>query len=468
MNKAVSATATFPTRIESRFGKTLNPEEIAELTRAREEALARLLMLYIVTGLGFMLLPGTFLGVWNLIAISGREAADSISPSWIQAHGSAQVFGWIGTFILGIGFYSIPKLRRMEPFALWAARLCWAIWTAGVLLRWVSNVYAWHWRVLVPVSAALQLAAFAVFFHSVSGHKPPQAAVLEVLRPNGKRYPRFEIWAVIVIGATVGLMLTLIANFAGALYIALYAATPALPPAFDERFLVLAAWGFLVPFVWGFSAKWLPVFLGLQATRNRLLAAAFLMNTLGVMAALCGRFGISAVTIWSAALLAPLALRMFERPQQKAKLQGVHSSFPWFVRLAYVWAMAAAGLGIWAAWAGNSTGIGGASRHALTVGFLALMVFNIGQRVLPAFSGMRLLFSPRLMFTASLLLAFGCLLRVTSEILAYRNYAAWAWHCLPVSAVTELTAVTLFAGNLVLTFLRPPAPQMAATRATAN
>ena len=48
----------------------------------------------------------------------------------------------------------------------------------------------------------------------------------------------------------------------------------------------------------------------------------------------------------------------------------------------------------------------------------------------------------------------GCTLRVTSEILAYQNYAAWAWNVLPVSALIELTAVTLFAVNLIITFLR--------------
>src|SRR6266576_3596993 len=67
---------------------------------AREQSLSRMLMTYIVTGLVFMLLPGTFLGVWNLINISSHEAAESISPASIQAHGHAQLFGWVGTFIL--------------------------------------------------------------------------------------------------------------------------------------------------------------------------------------------------------------------------------------------------------------------------------------------------------------------------------------------------------------------------------
>lgn len=76
-------------------------KSIMDRAIAREQSLSRLLMTYIVTGLIFMLLPGTFLGVWNLIKISSREAAESISPAWIQAHGHAQLFRWVGTFILG-------------------------------------------------------------------------------------------------------------------------------------------------------------------------------------------------------------------------------------------------------------------------------------------------------------------------------------------------------------------------------
>jgi uncharacterized protein involved in response to NO len=150
------------------------------------------------------------------------------------------------------------------------------------------------------------------------------------------------------------------------------------------------------------------------------------------------------------------ALRLFELPPRPAKTKGVHASFPVFVRLAYAWALIAAALGIWAASVADAHGIWGASRHALTVGFLAMMVFAVAQRVLPAFSGMRLLFSPKLMFLAMLTLTGGCFLRVSSEILAYQGFAHWAWSWLPVSALTEMTAVTLFAVNLFVTFMQPP------------
>ncbi len=107
-------------------------EEIFNMARTRELAMSRLLMAYVTTGLIFMLFPGTLLGVWNLLQISGRESAGLISAAWLQAHGHAQVFGWIGSFLLGIGFYSIPKPRSKATQAIRAAWICWALWTAGV------------------------------------------------------------------------------------------------------------------------------------------------------------------------------------------------------------------------------------------------------------------------------------------------------------------------------------------------
>jgi hypothetical protein len=61
------------------------------------------------------------------------------------------------------------------------------------------------------------------------------------------------------------------------------------------------------------------------------------------------------------------------------------------------------------------------------------------------------------MFIALALLNAGCALRVISETGAYEGLVPSLWPLLPVSAVTEMTAVTVFAANLVLTFRQPPA-----------
>lgn len=423
-------------------------KESAFLRKTRELSAQRLLMVYVITGLLFMLLPGTFLGVWNLISISGSHGT-AVSTTWIQAHGHAQIFGWIGTFILGIGFYSIPKMAgRGAPSkaAGWAA---WLLWTTGVLLRWTTGIYQWHWRIALPASAALEMCAFLIFLVKVRGHRASPS-------DTGSAMPT---WILSVLIGTISLGLSLLMNLLMAVYIGLDGITPAFPIIFESRFLAMLTYAFIVPTVWGFSARWLPVFLGLKMVQERVLRLALLCSIAGVGLALIGFFHEAPWFLVLASILSIVSLHLFEQPERPAKTAGVHASFPVFVRIAYVWLVIAAGLGVAAAYFDHTYGWIGASRHALTVGFIATMVFAIGQRVLPAFAGMRLLYSRQLMFTSLILLTVGCALRVSSEALAYEGYWPPAWHVLPWSAVCELIAVTVFAANLMLTFKQPPAHQ---------
>ena len=97
----------------------INVREInsAEEPRIHAERQSQALIeAFLASGLFFLLLPGTFLGVWNLIGISRHEALTALSPAWLQAHGQAQVFGWVGSFILGIGFYSLTKMQSTSTF----------------------------------------------------------------------------------------------------------------------------------------------------------------------------------------------------------------------------------------------------------------------------------------------------------------------------------------------------------------
>jgi uncharacterized protein involved in response to NO len=393
-----------------------------------------------------MLLPGTFLGVWNLLSISSEQSLGSLSASWIQAHGHAQIFGWIGTFIIGIGYYSLSKMGTILPFAVIRGWLSWGLWTAGVTIRWIANVALWEWRILLPLSAALELAAFLIFFLTISRHE------------RSGRKKGIEAWMVLVIASTAGFLVLLLMNAAISANLALSGPAPEFPHWLDQRFLVLATWGFPVLAVWGFNARWLPAFMGLPVASAKALLASLGACSLGVVSALAGDFRAGSSLLVVASFTAVAALNVFDSAQRPPALQGVHKSFPALVRLCYFWLMVASVLSVWAAASDRNGGIWGASRHALTVGFLAAMIFAIGPRILPAFCGGRQLFSPRLMLAASSLLNVGCLLRVSSEIPAYEGFAAVAWRVLPYSAITEMIAVSLFAINLALTLARPPAP----------
>jgi hypothetical protein len=424
--------------------------EPIEAIREHETALQRAVTAWIVTGLLFMLLPGTFLGAWNLIEISEVRTAARLDPSWLQAHGHAQIFGWIGSFILGIGFYSLSKMDGTGRFAVSRSWASWGLWTVGVLLRWATNLWEWHWRWMLPLSALLELAGFLTFFVTVRRHRATKAPVAGGVQES-------RTWMSAVIAGTLGFLMSLLGNLIVVLQAAVHGVGPAIPHAENQRLLALFTWAFPVVTIWGFSARWLPVFLGLQNPSSRLLVAALLVNLVAVAGALAALWIPATVLFLTGAALSAAALRVFRRSVRLPKITGIHPTFPGFVRAAYFWLLASAVLSVAAAGWDKAGGLWGASRHALTVGFISTMVFAIGQRVLPAFCGMRVLFSPRLMFASLGLLNVGCAIRVISETGAYEGFLPSLWPLLPVSAVIEMTAVTVFAANLVLTFLQPPA-----------
>jgi uncharacterized protein involved in response to NO len=390
-----------------------------------ERRLARLLGAFILSGLVFLVLPGTLLGVWNLLNISAGQRPGAASVIWIQSHGHAQLFGWIGTFIIGICLYTVPKFRGGAIRSLAVGWAMFGLWTAAVAARWGAALWNWHVAVVWPAAAAAELVVALMLFWQCTA--------------SGRNRLRTELWNVLVFAGLAGLLAAL------GLQLALVwpgPAVPLIPEHADAVLLWMALWIFCLPVAWGFSVRFLPTFLGLRPADPR---STYVGLACLVLSAVSPYFTVAAVLAlcWS--------LRIFHPAPRPPKVAGVDPRFPLFVRAAYVWLIVSAALGA----AGASRGLTGASRHAFTVGFLATLVFSIGPRILPAFLNSRELWSPRLMLAALALLTAGCTLRVASEPLAYAGLADWAWRVLPVSAFIELTAVLLFAWNIGRTLLSP-------------
>ena len=382
------------------------------LSSPHDPDLSRMLVVYIATGLAFMLLPGTLVGVLNLLKISAAHTPGVADQGWIQAHGHAQIFGWLGTFILGVGYYTIPRLR-LSRFSHAAAWTTYALWTAGVALRWAVGTWPWHWRVLFPLAGVLELIAVAIFATSVFAAKPRA-------RDDAWRHS-----VVMITAAGVAMVVAVALNA----WESFRVDAPVFPAGFNQRYLALITWGFVVPFIWGFSTRWLPPLFGLRKTHTKLLVPALALLFAGVV--------VTPLLVAAAALFA-VALRIFE-PRERKKVS------PLFIRLAYAWSIVAAALAI------AEPRVPGASRHAVTVGFFAAVVFTVGPRVLPAFFNVRRLWSPRLMTVSLILVNIGCVTRVVSQLLAYQNVSAIAWTTLPLSAIIEMAAVILFAANMLMT-----------------
>lgn len=423
---------------------------------APERRSARALAAFILAGLVFLALPGTFLGVWNLIVISEHRAATAASTAWIQAHGHAQLFGWVGSFIFGISLYVLPKFRGrpLKRFELvWTV---WALWTAGVAWRWWAGIGARDWRAGLAGSAILELAAYAIVQYVL------------VIRGggDGRRKPAdLGSWLGITGFSALGVALVL--NLGVCVSLAARGASPAFPPAWDHTFLIVALWGFAVTVAWGFSTRFVVIFLGLQNPAHR--AAKGLMAGVAalVILALARRFFLADALALVLTCYAVWAVRIFHPPARPGKLTAIYRAYPAFIRLAYAWLLVGAVLGVAAHLAPSVTGLEGASRHAITVGFIATLIFALAPRILPAFLSGRELYSTRLMAASLWLLSAGCVLRVISEAVAYSSHD-FLWSVLPVSAFLELAAVVAFVVNLAATLASAPPAWFSASGVSAS
>lgn len=415
---------------------------------APERSAAQVLAAYILSGLVFLALPGTLLGVWNLLSIAEQHSSSAAKIAWIQAHGQAQLFGWVGTFILGISLYVLPKFlgRSLRRFHL--AWTVWVLWTVGAAWRWWVGVGGPAWRVGLVGSALLQLAAFAL----------SQYLLWFIPRegPGGPKEKKFpgDLASWLGVAGFGAFGIALLVNLWIILNLARTVAEPVYPPVTDRIFLVLALWGFVIPVAWGYSTRFVTVFIGLEKpiqSAARWLAAAVAAI---VLSALFRQFLAADLLALAATAGAIWTLRVFLPAVREPKRVGVYRHYPAFIRIAYAWLVVGAVLGIWADLVPALAGMGGASRHALTVGFVATLIFCVGPLILPAFLSGRELWSIRLMGLSLWLLNFGCLLRVSSEALAY-SAGGVSWSVLPVSALIELSAVLLFTANMAMTLAQP-------------
>ena len=410
---------------------------------AWERKAARALAAFILSGIFFLALPGTFLGVWNLLQISAHQSNTAASTAWIQAHGHAQLFGWVGSFILGISLYILPKFRGKPLKSFSLVWLIWGLWSAGVALRWWIGVEGTAWRFGLPTSAVLELAAFVL---------TQRVLVFNGSEKKGKKPEDLGSWLGIWGFASLGVVLTL--NLGLSIWLALDGHSPVFPPEWDHTFLILMVWGFVVVMAWGFSTRFVTIFLGLESPRHQAAGKFGLGIVALVVLALARQYFLADMLILALSVYAIWALRLFHKPARSAKLTGAYRHYPAFIRLAYAWLVAGAMLGIAADLVPGATGLGGASRHAVTVGFIALLILALGPRLLPSFLNGRELYSTRWMAASLWLLSAGCLLRVSSEAVAY-SLGGSAWNLLPISAYLEFAGVLAFVANMAATLAQP-------------
>jgi hypothetical protein len=412
-------------------------------------------------GIAVVLTVGAVWGAYLLlrIGVMGRFAAAGLHQ--VNAHGHAQIFGWVGLFVMGFAYQAFPRFKH--AFLAWP-RLAWAsfgLMLAGLVGRSVGE----------PMAAALPWAgpmAFASAWLEVAAIGSFVCVILKTWHAAGKGLAFYDYYVLSALGWF------LVQAVAEALYLAATLAASSRA----ELLALVATWqgairdvqihGFALLMILGVSQRLLHHVYGFPAPDRRLSLAALVYLDLAVIGEVAGlvlmrELGRGWAALWYASVLlltgAVVALvfnwRLFGRAAEADRSLK-------FLRAAYAWLLISLGMTVLlpayqavllprlapmseAAALGFSHAYYGAIRHAITVGFISLMIVGVAARVVPTLNGVdvRRLTLLRLPF---LLLNAGCALRVVAQTLT--DFTPYAFPVTGVSGLLEVTGLALWGFHL--------------------
>lgn len=393
----------------------------------------------------FTLTFGTVWGVQNLTLIALHRSFDAPYYAAIQAHGHAQTFGWVGLFIIGVAYYTIPKFKGTQLRFLKLALFTLPLMAVGIIARSIAQPFALNpaFGLVTFAASIVEMAAIAIFVF----------LMLDVVFRSEQKVEFHEkyIYAGLVWFLVVGGL-----NIAATWYLWRHGAN-IIPPEYNLRILHAQVFGFIVNVILGVSLRILPNFMGLRQPLEKQASVAFWLFNIGIALRV---IGIGPLAISSALELAGIvlfvhSLGVFAKPVTTVAIQGVDNAYTWFVRLGYTWLVVTGvmilGGDLYQLLTGHiaSHQYIGAYRHAVTVGFISTVMIGVAYRVLPILNGTEL-FSPRAMRVSFWFLAIGNLFRVgwqlgtlTGSVIAYAGMG--------ISGYLELTAMGIFAWNIVKT-----------------
>jgi hypothetical protein len=402
-------------------------------------------------GIAVVLTLGAAWGAYLLlrIGLTGRFAAAGLHE--VNAHGHAQIFGWVGLFVMGFAYQAFPRFKHTSlafPYLAWASL---GLMLAGLVGRSLGEPLAGSlsWAGPVAVASAwLEVAAIGLFAW----------VILATWSAAGKGLAFYDWYILAALGWFV----------VQAVAEAVYLAATLSASSRDELLALVATWqgairdaqthGFALLMILGVSQRLLHHFYGLPAPTRRWSLAALVCLEVGVTGEIAGLVlmrGASGAwaALWYGSVLllsgAVVALlwnwRVFGRAAESDRTLK-------FLRAAYVWLLISLGMLVllplyqffllpWLAPSSEAAVLGfshayyGAIRHAITVGFISLMIVGVAARVVPVLNGVDVhrltpLWGPFLLLNA------GCTLRVVAQTLT-----DFTPHAFPVAALSGLLEV---------------------------
>lgn len=413
---------------------------------------------FIFAALAFTLTGGVVWGVINLTLIAMYRGF----PAWLdpsnQAHGHVQIFGWVSLFIMGIAYHVIPRMKSAKLWNEYLAEISFVLMAAGVLLRGVFQPIMTHnSRIvgLVVTSALLEFVAISLFvlilLKTLSASVQPKEGFEKYLMAG-------SLWFWLMGLANLGIVMAMAGHD-----------SDRIPGALNWSLRHLQLDGFITMFIFGIGRRTVGVFMGKRAPNKKLDAAIFyslnsaivarmavdlLMQTAPTVAART-LLGVSAAVEFLAVFGFIYNLHIFGKPVVDLSKTPLPRDYEKFVYQSYGWlAIATIMIAAFSAYQVVTArvvphALMGAYRHALTVGFITMMIMGYSNRIVPVFTGNRI-YSTRLLNGSFIFITAGNFLRVTFQALTV-PFGKNLFLVAGASGYFELLALGLFGYNLVAT-----------------
>jgi len=301
----------------------------------------------------------------------------------LELHASLQLLGWCGLFILGMAMHIVPRFYGNAPIWYpWPQRITLLFVVGGLLLRGVAGAAPpWWFSSAIVATGGLAVAA-GLGVACVTLGRVMWARTMPT-RPIGH-------WLWLGLGGAAATSVTF------AVMSLQQGLSGAETPNLDlwQAFQSVALHLFILPFAFGIASRSASALLGLHApgpVADR--AAAVLVGGGGVVLAmgdlgsLTVATGVGMLGIAGGAMAHIASVRIFGRVAMPAP-----GWFLAYLRTAYAWLGIASVLYAWQALgtvevAGVDTLTGRPELHALTVGYLSILIIGVASRLLPLFEG---------------------------------------------------------------------------------
>lgn len=436
---------------------------------------------FVKGSLAAALTGGCTLGAVLLAYMAWNRSLGVAWHSLVEVHGHLQVYGWVGLMIMGVALHVVPRFKgkTLEKQGM-AKAVCYLV-VAAIVTRFFSQPWAGvspAWRGMLLVSGFLEVAGVGIFAYlllellgefDLRGGQKLARGEGGVNLPGGDlpggRGPR-EPFESFLLAGVFWLVVATLADAGLAGYMA-WRGLEEIPRGLSNTLRYLQV-GFISLWIFGVSLRTLPVFLGVEEARGGYVRPAWWLYNLALALRLVSEplkslvpvlragYGASAVMEAGAIAILIYALNVFRRPLFDWSEMDMDTGYQPFMRAGYGWlAVATAtggGLVLFEAVTGTpaARALLGAYRHAITVGFISMMILGYATKIIPVFTGEDL-HNPRLTPVVFWLINAGNVMRVFFQPVAVYSGNPAAFLLMGVSGTLEVSALAFFAYNLWMT-----------------